>query len=244
MDRLFRSHGLVAALGFVVFSTFGCAAQTGSDSDVAELGQATQADQVEVVSDRLESASDDKITPQIIRIRKIDAVGTGCPNANSYMVDISPDKQAFTVRFTQYNTEIDRGESFKRIGCTLGIHLDVTQGYTYAVTTIDYAGYVFLSEPGMRAKQSAAYFFQGDRVLQARAGDSVWANQTDRPFVLRDTVAFSTVVWSRCNETRNLYVDSSMQLNNNRSRSGDGYIETTDVNGEIRYTFHIQWKRC
>lgn len=183
-----------------------------------------------------------------LRFIDITANGTGCPplpdDQSSWQASISPDGQAFTVTFSQYEAAVD--SSTPRIivkDCTLGITVRVPNGFTYAVSSFDYGGYVFLDSANMRATQKAEYDFQGDQVRSARGDTTMWGPQ-DKDYVLHDEIATASLVWAPCGASRNLNVKTLLTLMNNAAKTGNGYINTSVIDGQVKLTINLSWARC
>ncbi len=178
-----------------------------------------------------------------VRILDVTANGTGCPpgpNGQSvWAADISPDGQALTVRFSQYYAMVDSTTPlFVSKDCTLGITVSVPSGFTYAVSSSDSGGYVFLDTAGMKATQRVEYYFQGDQVRSPRDDTVMWGPQ-DEDYVLHDEVATASRVWAPCGASRTLNVKTGLTLMNNATKAGHGFIQMSSMANLV-----LTWKVC
>src|SRR3954469_12899712 len=87
--------------------------------------------------------------------------GSGCP-AGTAAIAVSPDNTAFTVTYSDYMALVGVGSTTTswRKNCQLNIVVHVPQGFTYAVSQVDYRGFASL-ESGASAIERANYYFQG-----------------------------------------------------------------------------------
>src|SRR5690348_6020506 len=98
----------------------------------------------------------DKIVIDVVTVN-----GTGCP-AGTAAVAVSPDNTAFTVTYSAYTALVGVGATSTdwRKNCQLNIVVHVPQGFTYAISKVDYRGFASV-EGGANAIERANYYFQG-----------------------------------------------------------------------------------
>ena len=174
----------------------------------------------------------------------ITANGTGCP-AGTWDASISPDGQAFTVTFSQYEAMLNPGQAMQIKDCTLGIDFHSPSGLSFAVSDFYYQGYALLDSPGMTAKQSAKYYFMGNPV-PARELRTDLVGPHDDSYLFQDTIGTVDLVWSPCGTTRRLNAQTRLILQNNAQKSGSAYLNTTSVDGHtgIRFRWNLLWRSC
>lgn len=179
--------------------------------------------------------------PPYARIRSLTYAGSGCP-AGSVAGRIESRLDSFTLLFDQYLAEVGPGVPImqKRKNCQINLDIDHPAGWSYAVLTIDYRGYVAL-ERGVRAQQSAKYYFQG-------AGSTATLTTTmtgplDRDYQIRDTLGLNAVVWSPCGARRALNINSQVLLDNAAAPGRHGLITTESI-GPFSARYGLQWTRC
>ena len=116
-------------------------------------------------------------------------------------------------------------------------------GFSFQVANFYYEGHAFLSKSGMKAEQTAKYWWVDGR-------PSVEANRTtlkgpfDSDYVFEDNLGLPA--WSKCGSSHQLLAKTAVRIDNNSSRSGDGYINTTTAGGSVKMVFRFgtRWKHC
>jgi hypothetical protein len=228
----FLSSLLIAASAFVCVGASGCASTT--DSTPEETGGATEA----------LGGTVNVPNPSGSYIASVTANGTGCP-AGTWDASISPDGTAFTVTFSSYEAIVGPGQAFSIKDCSLGIDLKTPSGFSFAVDSFYYQGYSLLDSDGMSAKQSAKYYFMGNPVGGV-SYDRTMTGPYDDDYLFSDEIATANLVWSPCGTTRRLNVTTRLVLQNNASHSGNGYLNTSTVDGEhdIVFRWGFRWRNC
>ncbi len=231
---------LVSSLLVSLVAAFSCVGAAGCAADTAEPSE----DLGEATADL--GATVDVPNPSGAYFAKISANGTGCP-AGTWDANISPDGRAFTVTFNAYEAIVEPGKAFDIKDCTLGIDLKTPSGFSFSVSQFHYQGYALLDEPGMTAKQTAKYYWQGNPI-PARELRSDMVGPFDDSYIFSDTIGTADLVWSPCGETRRLNAQTRLMVRNNSSKTGSGYTNTTSVDGTTstpyRWTFWLDWRSC
>ena len=168
--------------------------------------------------------------------------GTGCPPGTT-SASIAPDGSTFTVVFSTYEASVDPGQFIGVKDCQLGIRLHTPQGFSFSIASFDYAGYVVLETTGMSSTQSAAYYFQGDRLNSARGTTNTYGPY-EGEVIYRDEVPLADLVWSPCGAIRGLNVATRLVLRNNPRRNGFGYVNLLSTDGQVSLVFNLNWRRC
>jgi hypothetical protein len=180
----------------------------------------------------------EKITIQIVTVN-----GTGCPLGTA-AVAVSPDNEAFTVTFSQYLAATGPGYRLPdaRRNCQLNLKVNVPSGFTYAIASADYRGYMDLA-PGATALERANYYFQGQSptmfmehpFTSGDTGDWIASDQTD----------LASVVYAPCGEQRLFNVNTELRVNAGTSpKSATSYISMDSADGAIATTYHFTWLHC
>ena len=181
-------------------------------------------------------------SPGNVRVRGLTYAGSGCP-AGTVSTNISPDALAFTVMFDAYAAEVGPGVPYgqKRKNCQLGVDLDVPNGWTYSILTVDTRGYVSL-EPGVRALQRSSYYFQGQG--QTAGLNTVMIGPTDRNYQVRDLFPVNSVVWAPCGASRALNLSTEVRVENTQNPYAHGLATIDSLDGQFRLIYGVQWRRC
>ena len=179
--------------------------------------------------------------PPYVRVRNISYAGTGCP-AGSVAENISPDRQAFTVLFDQYQASTGPGVSFteKRKNCMLNVDLDFPQGWSYSLFTVDTRGYVSL-EPGVSATQQSSYYFQGQMGTASMA--TPMNGPIDQNYEVRDDLTATALIWSPCGAQRALNINTEVRVTS-FNPNAQGLITVDSIDGQFKLIYGIQWQRC
>jgi hypothetical protein len=225
-----RAFVRVAIAGFVMSCASGCAVASSGDAEPV-LDTAAQA----LTPVRIPNPN----APYFIDVT---ANGTGCP-AGTWDAAIADDGETFTLRFSAYEASLAPGAAIAVKDCQLAIKLHSPQGLSYSVSELFYSGYASLDSVGMSARQTARYYFQGDPLTNTNARTDL-TGPIDDDFVYHDSVGVADLVWSACGAQRDLNVSTRMILNNNRRKTGSGYMNTSAVDGSISLQFRLSWRTC
>jgi hypothetical protein len=180
--------------------------------------------------------------PDYVRIRDITYAGSGCP-AGSVGADVAGDLSAFTLLFDQYQAQVGPGIPMaqKRKNCQINLRLDIPNGWSYSLFTVDTRGYVSL-EPGVRALQQSLYYFQG----QMRTGrlQTVVFGPADRNYVARDQIKIENQVWSPCGASRSLNINTEVRVDNSAAPFRQGMMTVDSIDGQFKQIYGVKWRRC
>ncbi len=180
--------------------------------------------------------------PSQVYIASFTYGGTGCPQG-SLGYSFNNDRTAFTLLFDQFVASSGPGTAFtqSRKNCQINMNVRLPQGYSYAISTIDYRGYVEL-DPRVNAVQTVTSYFQGD-IRQSTSSKSFYGPMAE-DYVTRDALAIESIVWSPCGATANLNINAAVRVDNSRDRNARGLMTTDSVDGTFSQVFSLQWKRC
>jgi hypothetical protein len=182
----------------------------------------------------------------------VNANGSGCPKG-TWNASISPDGQTFTVAFSAYQAQVNPGQASDFKDCQLDVAILGTAKLKFDIASFYYQGYVALENPGMRAVQSADYSFNAAGVITGLVGidiplggevhsQSVTTGPISDSFLNTDNVGGGR--WSPCGKANDLHVRTHLQLLNDPSASGQGYVNNSTVDGTLKFGFKMNWQRC
>jgi hypothetical protein len=189
------------------------------------------------------------VQPQGVYFASVNANGSGCP-AGTWTVAISPDGQTFTLIFSAYEARITRGEVLAMKDCTLDLQLASVDGQNimFTIGSFYYQGYVAL-EDGMSARQRADYSFWApslsgvySMISGVTSSQNNLAGPVNESFIYTDDVGLNQ--WSPCSPLTRLRVSTSLALQNNPSLSGDGYANSSTVDGSLSLAWHLDYVYC
>lgn len=177
--------------------------------------------------------------PTKIYVESITYEGTGCP-AGSVTTSLNPERTEFTLTYDQFVASkgpgVPASESVKK--CQLTLNLKVPQGWQYSVATIDYRGVMQLPKK-MKAEQRATYYFEGDGDFAA--ADSLFKGPVVKDYLIRDTLPYSTVVWSSCDKVRPLTITTELEVSGGTT-AGEITADTTE--GRNASVLELRWQEC
>ncbi|ANP54828.1 hypothetical protein J2Z21_001521 [Streptomyces griseochromogenes] len=169
--------------------------------------------------------------------------GSGCP-AGTAAVAVSPDNTAFTVTYSNYLAQAGGNSdptAFRR-NCQLNLVVHVPQGFTYAVASADYRGFLSL-QPGATSTQKASYYFQGSSNTAARTHPFNGPYNDD--WQATDSTDWAQLVWAPCGVLRNFNINTELRVAAGSTSPGKVSFMTMDsTDGDISTVYHLAWKEC
>ncbi|MGW0210800.1 DUF4360 domain-containing protein [Streptomyces sp. NPDC003233] len=169
--------------------------------------------------------------------------GSGCP-AGTAAVAVSPDNTAFTVTYSEYLAQAGGASdptAFRK-NCQLNLVVHVPQGFTYAIASADYRGFLSL-QPGASAAQKASYYFQGSSQTVPR--NHPFNGPYNDDWQATDSTDWAQLVWAPCGVLRNFNINTELRVNAGTQASGKVSFMTMDsTDGDISTVYHLAWKQC
>ncbi|GAB1643667.1 DUF4360 domain-containing protein [Krasilnikovia sp. MM14-A1259] len=170
--------------------------------------------------------------------------GTGCP-PGSAAIAVSPDNTAFTVTYSAYTAQVGVGAAPTdwRKNCQLNIVVHVPQGFTYAISKVDYRGFASLAS-GASAMERANYYFQGSS--QTAYINHNFNGPLGDDWQATDEVAVAALVWAPCGALRNLNINTELRAMAGTSDTAHttSFIAMDSTDGAIDTTYHFAWATC
>jgi hypothetical protein len=179
--------------------------------------------------------------PTVPYFATVVANGTGC-EAGTTLTTISTDGTTFVTTFSAYEVMVDPGQLISIKDCQLGIKLHTPQGFSFSVQSFFYQGFAFL-EPGVVGRQTANYYFAGDPVDAAEARTDL-VGKYDDDYLFTDKIGVADLVWSKCGVERDLQVVTRLRAQNDKKKTGTGYMNLTSVDGSTKLVLTLAWKKC
>ncbi|RFS83209.1 DUF4360 domain-containing protein [Actinomadura spongiicola] len=181
--------------------------------------------------------------PEGVTIEIATVMGSGCPQ-DTAAVALSKDAEAFTITYSKYLAQVGGASppTDERKNCQINLRVHVPQGFTYAVSKVDYRGFANL-QPGATATQIASYYFQGDTSTRHHATE--FKGPHKKFWQTTDLVPLAALVWSPCGEQRNFNINTQLLVDVGTSDDSKvSYINMDSTDGDINTTYHYSWKRC
>lgn len=182
--------------------------------------------------------------PVEMTINLITVNGSGCPLGTA-AVAVSPDNTAFTVTYSQYTAQVGVGSKptdFRK-NCQLNLKVGVPQGFTYAITQVDYRGFASL-EPGATGLERANYYFQGSTATSYI--QHPYAGPLADDWQATDTVELAALVWAPCGELRNLNINTELRVaaGTSDALTTTSFMTMDSTDGSLKTIYHFAWRQC
>ncbi|RFS84554.1 DUF4360 domain-containing protein [Actinomadura spongiicola] len=168
--------------------------------------------------------------------------GSGCPIGTA-AVALSPDKEAFTVTYSDYMAQAGAQSNPRdmRKNCQINMKVHVPQGFTYAIAKVDYRGYAFL-EKGSNATMKASYYFQG--MTKGGSVESGLKGPKDDNWQETDLVPIEELIWKPCGELRNFNINTELRVTAPTDKTQTSFITMDSTDGSIKTVYHFKWRTC
>lgn len=176
--------------------------------------------------------------PTKVTVQAVTYAGNGCPEGAVTTV-LSPDLSGFTLVTEGFTASRGPGIALAEAVKTCRITLDLMLpgGWQYSIDKIDYRGAVAIPKK-MKATQEATYGFAGGGAVSA---DTTFVGPVDKAYRLRDTLPFSSVVWSSCEEVRPLTITTELRL---KGGTEAGQISADTIDGGLGFVLGLRWREC
>jgi hypothetical protein len=210
-------------------------------SGILLAGSAVTALVAATLGTQAHAASTDTVPTQRIEVGINTVNGSGCP-AGTAAVAVAPDNTAFTVTYSDYLAQSsgDVSPTESRKNCQLNLNVHVPQGFTYAIASVNYRGYAYLT-PGATALQKAQYYFQGSSDTTSSAHS--FSGPLDDNWQTTDSTSYADLVWAPCGETRNFNINSELRVDAGEG-SGTSFIAMDSTDGGVSTTYQLAWEEC
>ncbi|MEU3828862.1 DUF4360 domain-containing protein [Streptomyces sp. SID486] len=168
--------------------------------------------------------------------------GSGCPSGTA-AVAVSPDNTAFTVTYSDYLAQAggNSDPTAFRKNCQLNLVVHVPQGFTYAIASADYRGFLSL-QSGATATQKASYYFQGSSATVPITHP--YRGPYNDDWQATDTTDWAQMVWAPCGVLRNFNINTELRVNAGSAPSKVSFMTMDSTDGDISTTYHFAWDHC
>ncbi|MBY8883912.1 DUF4360 domain-containing protein [Streptomyces sp. PTM05] len=183
------------------------------------------------------------VPPPSFTVGLVSVNGSGCP-AGTAAVAVSPDDTAFTVSYSSYLAQTGGGAAptdFRK-NCQLDVRVNAPQGLTYAIAEADYRGYAYLAS-GASAQERANYYFQGES--QTSSATHSFSGPMDDDWQASDVTGIASLVYAPCGETRNLNINTQLNVTAGSSDpSSTSFMTMDSTDGSLTTIYHLDWATC
>lgn len=161
--------------------------------------------------------------------------GTGCPSGTA---DVALSGQTLSILYSAFQAEAGGARTFDRKSCNLAIPVNVPNGLSVSVVSVDYRGYNGLPA-GANSVFRVEYFFAGGT---GPVFNQTFAGPRQQDFTLRNNIVAAANVWSACGQDVILRTNASIRVTTSGGQQAMATVDTTDVNAAI--VFHLQYRAC
>ncbi|WP_413287848.1 DUF4360 domain-containing protein [Bdellovibrio sp. HCB337] len=190
--------------------------------------------------------------PEGARIIGSRVEGSGCESTQT-AVSLSPDLQAMSVLFSNFNMELGQGTANPLLekqekNCEIRVEIQTPPGWSMAIASVDYRGYAHLPV-GAIAKHRFAY--RTDGMPEANLREAPLQGPLDQDYFFRLEQPLSERPHTPCGPPNiRLRLKSKMVLKypvKNERKTGPREtailsLDSADVS--LQQDFRLEWKRC
>ena len=184
------------------------------------------------------------MVPQTFRIKDVKTNGDACPEGST-SINISEDKEAFTVAFSQFYVQKGPGAEpgDRRKFCRAVFDTEQDPNWEYAVLAVNVRGFVSI-DPNVVATQQLAF---GTRGVEYTAQKQFWGPTTE-DYVHGESVAFGNGRWSGCkakasDRVKDFVVRATADLKGG-GRNAAGLLTVDTLDGALVQSFELVWRQC
>jgi hypothetical protein len=177
-------------------------------------------------------------TPDNVKVKEIVYNGSGC--APGTVAEIS-DSTSFTLIYSNFiafsGPNVNAGENRKN--CQINVKLSYPQGWSYAISTVDFTGFISIPH-GISAIQKTTFYTSGE--IDDASAAARFIGPVTRDYVVRNAITADALIWSPCGADVNTNINAQVRLEGDLSKSAQITVDSTD--GKVKQIYGLQWRRC
>lgn len=180
--------------------------------------------------------------PGSVYVEQARMTGEGCPEGTS-AVNIAPDAGAFTVLFGAYVATAGAGTGTvaDRKSCAINLILHVPQGWTFALTAVDFRGFADLTQWARGQEQSLVAYPPRSIYTRLATLDLAGPIRTDYLHHI-DTPARNRIYAPCLGASRNLLLNTTMGVSTQRNATALMTVDSVD--GVVTHRYALSWRPC
>lgn len=173
-----------------------------------------------------------------VSVKFVTLYGRGCP-AGSVAVALTPDTTGLRLDLTYGAATAEQ----RTMSCQMSLQVDAPEGYTYAVTAVDYAGEARLTTAESGWFQSQ-FFFTGASVRPPLWTVDIPTVGGWTPWRSNQEIAPGTEVYQPCDTRPTLNVSSRWRISTTgTSIAAKSFVDLWSEVGSSQL-YHLTWARC
>ncbi|HRI67906.1 MAG TPA: DUF4360 domain-containing protein [Polyangium sp.] len=178
--------------------------------------------------------------PSKVSITSISYGGTGCPQG-TVASSLSTDRKSLTLIFDSYIASSGPGvaSTESRKNCQLNINLKIPNTFNYAVSTVDFKGYVQLPAQKTATHRFTTYFQGGTKQAFASV---LLAGPASKDYLSRATIATNAMTWMPCGSVVPMTINPQVQLAGTSTHAAQ--ITKDSIDGKVKMILGLQYRPC
>lgn len=183
------------------------------------------------------------VTPSSFRIKDIKTTGDAC-KPGTVSVNVSDDKEAFTVSFADFVAEKGpNAANDNRRVCRLLFDTEQDANWEYAVLSVTMRGYAQL-DAGVVGRQEIQFGPKGGEHDNAME----WIGPIAEDYIHAQQVPFNSVRWTGCKanaaERVRDFVVKATAIVRGGGKNATGLLTVDTADGQIEQVYEVLWRRC
>lgn len=167
--------------------------------------------------------------------------GNGCPSGSA-SVSLTEDGKTMSVLFDSFKAEAGNttARRIDRASCNLRVPINVPQGYSVALISVDYRGFNAVPGNGAYTQFDAEYFYAGSRGPRF---SKRFAGPTSDEYLINNQLVATNMVWSPCGQQVIFGINASATaMANSQMQQTMMIVDSADITAGMLYQF--SWRRC
>lgn len=178
-----------------------------------------------------------------VYIENLAYFGPGC-RAGTVAHNVATDGQAFTLLFSDFVVEATPSARNANKMCELDVKMHVPNGWSFAIATADVRGFASLADQTSYGKVHAMQAFRRS-VEPKLVMDQKFRGPLTHDYQLRGSAEVDALEWSPCGGSRVLRLRTRITaVVGPRSTTGSSLVTVDSLDGEVKETYAMAWKRC
>ncbi len=184
------------------------------------------------------------VTPQSFAIKNIQTNGDACPQGTT-LVNISEDRQAFTLVFSQFLVQKGPGAEpgDKRRFCRAVFDTEQDPNWEFAIVAVNTRGFVNLDDKVVGTQEIQFGQRGGEFTVQKQ-----FFGPTVEDYVNSDNVALANAKWSGCRakageRVKDFVIRATADLRGG-GKNAAGLMTVDSIDGGLVQNYELVWRQC
>lgn len=190
------------------------------------------------------AAAAQDMVPQTFRIKDLKTNGDACPQGST-SINISDDKEAFTVNFSEFYVQKGSGAAAgdKRKSCRAIFDTEQDANWEYAILAVNARGFVNL-DANVVGTLDLNYGMKG---VEYTSQKQFWGPVVE-DYVFGDQVVLGNGRWSGCrpkaqNRVKDFVIRATAHIRGG-GRNAEGLMTVDSADGALVQSYEVVWRQC